>query len=200
LRPVERLQQDLREGDLPIRAREVVREEDLATADPVNGMTVFRTLPDGRCATWVWERGERILERTFDSEELAVAAWRERPVATPRAHEGAAPRTVEELKDALAEVGREPDDVARAEVLRDSPKPDGVRVLERQPDGTVRTYVLERGREADEATYPDEATAVAALADALLAGPPRPVTDKQVARMRVHAEQHRRLMAGLTRG
>jgi hypothetical protein len=195
LRPVERLQQELRDGDLPLRAREVVREEDLAETDPVNGMTVFATEADGRCRTWVWERGERILERTFASEDEAVAAWREQPAGTPRSYDGPQPRTVEDLKDALAELGREPDDVTRAELLRDSPKPDGVRVLEQRSDGSVRVFVLERGQEHEEAAYPDEATAVADLAATLLAPSPRPVTDKQVARMRVHAAQHRRLLA-----
>ena len=195
MRPVERLQQELREGDFPLRAREVVREEDLAEADPVNGMTVFRTRPDGRCVTWVWERGERILERTFASEDEAVAAWREPPGGAPRSHDGPPPRTVEDLKDALADLGRDPDDVTRAEVLLDSPKPDGLRVLEHRPDGAVRTFVLDRGHEVDEATYRDEAEAVGALAEAMLAPSSRPVTEKQVARMRVHAEQHRRLLA-----
>jgi hypothetical protein len=195
LRPVEQLQQELREGGFPLRAREVVREEDLSQVDPVNGMTVYRTLPDGRCRTWVWERGERILERTFGSEDEAVAAWREPPAPTPRSYDGAPPRTVEDLKDALAELGREPDEVARAEVLRDSPKPDGVHVLEQRLDGTVRLFVLDRDREVDEASYPDEAEAVGVLAAAMLAPPTRPVTDKQVARMRVHAMQHRRLLA-----
>lgn len=193
--PVERLQQELREGEFPLRAGEVVREEDLPQADPVNGMTVFGALPDGRCRTWVWERGERILERTFGSEEEAVAAWREQPEGAVRSHEGPPPRTVEELKDALAELGREPDEVARAEVLRDSPKPDGVHVLEQRPDGTVRTFVLDRDREVDETTYDDEAAAVGALAATMLAPSSRPVTEKQVARMRVHATQHRRLLA-----
>ncbi|MCW2794494.1 MAG: hypothetical protein JWO76_3592 [Nocardioides sp.] len=192
---VEELRDELRHSDLPLRAREVAREEDLAGVDKVNGMTVFRTLPDGGCETWVWERGEQILTRSFQSESAAVDAWREPQPARPRTYDGPLPTTVEELKDALAATGREPDEVARAELLLEAPKPDGMVVVEKGTDGAVTTYTLDRGQEHDRQAHPDEAAAVAAVAAAMRLHEGRQATDKQVARMWVHADQHRRLVA-----
>lgn len=181
--------------------RSVVREQDLDPRDELSGTTVFRSLPDGRCETFVREEGIAVHSQVFDSEADAVAATAGRIFGTfpqPRSVRelrGPRPRTVEEVKDALAGLGRDPDTVTRAEVLRWSPQFEAVTVVETHDDGTVRTYLLERGREHDSREHPDEAAALAPLVERLEALSGTVATDLDVERMRARVERHRRLMA-----
>jgi hypothetical protein len=180
--------------------RSVVRAEAFDPARELTGMTVFRALPDGRCESWLRERGVSYHHQVFGSEAEAVAEAEGRIFATTpqpasrRTPSGPPPRTVEELKDAMAALGCDPDEVTRAEVLRDSPKPDGMVVLERAGDGSVHTYSLERGRTSDDHNFADEAAAIAPLYDDLLRHyDGRTVTDLEVEKLQVRVQQFREL-------
>lgn len=195
MKTVEELQASLRSP------RSVVREQDLDPRDELSGTTVFRSLPDGRCRTWVREEGIEVHPQVFGSEEEAVAATAGRIFGTlpqpqsVRELQGPRPTTVEEVKDALAGLGRDPDTVTRAEVLRWSPQFEAVTVVETHDDGTVRTYLLERGREHDSRDHPDEAAAVVPLVERLERLSGTVATDLDVERMRARVERHRRLMS-----
>ena len=64
----------------------VARVEDLG-ARRVDGMTLLRSLPDGRCRTVTWVRGQQTYPQVFDSEELAVSRVAEELLALPASGE-----------------------------------------------------------------------------------------------------------------
>jgi hypothetical protein len=111
-----------------------------------------------------------------------------------RHHEGPLPTTVEYLKDALAEVGAAPDQVARAEVLHWAGAGDDVTIVVTHPDGSVRTCYRDRGEDHDVLEWPGEASAVAHLARDLQRYDGRTVPDLVVEPMRARAARHREVM------
>lgn len=193
--------------ELRLRLRtpgQVVREDEFDPDQQYDSMTVFRSLPDGRCETWLRTDDVEFHHQEFGSESEAVDEAAGRIFGTTpqpgsvRTLSGPPATTVEELKDAMAELGRDPDTVTRAEVLRDSPPIEGMTAVETRPDGTVRTCSLERGREHDIQEFADEAAAIAPLYARLTRSPEREVSDLDVERMRLRAARFRHLMA--TRG
>ncbi|MBZ5739799.1 hypothetical protein [Nocardioides mangrovi] len=196
---VEELRSRLRDPD------QVVRAEDLGSAPSHRPLTVFETLPDGRCRTWIRFEGEAIRPREFATEADAVAEAEGRIFETApqpgsvRHLDGPTPRTVEELKDAMAEIGADPDGVTRAEVVKDSPKIGGLAIFEQQDDGRMRVIAWDRREHASQ-LYDDESAAVADHFEKVRSGAGHFVTDLRVEQMRVRVRHYRELMAKAGRG
>lgn len=177
----------------------VIRDGD-PTTNVYAGYYVMRAVDAGGVETFHRERGTEFGAVSYSTDADACAALasvltgpgQDRGSVRPA---GPTPTTVEELKAALAEHGRDPDAVTRSEVLRNSPK-DGVSVVDTAADGTCRTSFIERAQWSEATTRPSEALAIAELTRILL-NPylESPVTDERIARMRIRVDQYHALVA-----
>jgi hypothetical protein len=194
LRSLRELQQRLRSPGA------VAWETDLDPRSELSTTTVFQRLPDGRVATYVREWGVAVHRQTWESEEAAVTGVAGRLLGTrpdprtPRAYVGPTPTNVEDLKDARAELGLDPDQVTRKELLHWAGAGDDVTIVETRDDGSVRTFRRERGQDRDPQDWPDEAAAVADLSWSLEHRNGRLATDLDVERMRARARRMREIM------
>lgn len=107
-----------------------------------------------------------------------------------------APTTVEELKEALARIDKDPSEVGRAEDP-EARKDEGVLLIQRLPDGRCQVVTMGRGAPAHLRDFDTEAAAIRAIAERMLlprpSGPVRTTEQRRADSARAQAFAQRAL-------